>query len=270
MPMQNNVAVFVKPWKALSLPQLGAHVRTLGFGWIELPVRPGFACQPATIERDLPAAVQILGDFGVQILNITAALPLTDERLYAACAMAGIGMNRVMFGTDGKRYWEAEAAARRQLDAALPLCEQYQIRLGIQNHYAKFVGVNEMGLFHLVKDYNPQHVGIIWDAAHNALEGMEPELALDVVESHLCCVNLKNAFWQRVNGPEAEVAEWKVYWTTGQHGRASWPRVVAKLREIEYTGPICLTAEYSDEHAVDRLLAQDLTFANSLLMSTQK
>ena len=265
MAMSNQVAVFVKPWKALTLAELGAHVRKLGFQWIELPVRPGFPCQPATIERDLSEAVKILGDQGVRILNVTAALPLDDERLYAACAAAGIGMNRVMFGVDGKRYWEAEAASRRQLDAAMPFCEQYNVQIGIQNHCAKFVGVNEMGLYHLVKEYNPKQIGIIWDAAHNALEGMEPELAIDIVEAYLCCVNLKNAFWQRVNDPEAEVAEWKVYWTSGRQGRASWPRVVAKLQAINYTGPICLTAEYSDHDAVDRLIQQDLAFAQSLL-----
>lgn len=262
----NALAVFVKPWKNLSLPELGAHLQQLGFGWIELPVRPGFPCQPDTIERDLPHAVEVLGDYGVRILNVTAALPLDDERLYVACAEAGVGINRVMFrrGAD-ENYWDAEKAARRQLDAALPLCEQYNVQIGIQNHYGNFVGVNAMGLYHLVKEYDPRYVGAIWDAAHNALEGMDPEPALDVVASHLCMVNLKNAYWRRVSGPEAEVAAWQIYWTSGRQGRASWPRVVAKLRQMNYTGPICLTAEYSDETAVDRLIAQDLAFAQSLL-----
>lgn len=79
--------------------------------WIELPVRPGFACQPENIERDLPQAVKTLADLGVSILNVTVALPLTDERLYAACAAAGIKMNRVIFGRDGLGDREAEAKA---------------------------------------------------------------------------------------------------------------------------------------------------------------
>lgn len=260
----NKVAVFVKPWKAMTLAELGKHVQQLGFSWIELPIRPGFPCQPETIEHDLPNAVQILGEHGVQILNVTAALPLSDERLYAACAAAGVGMNRVMFRTEGKTYWDAEAEARRQLNLALPLCEKYDVQIGIQNHAGKYVGVHELGLHNLVKDYDPKHVGIIWDAAHNALEGMEPELALDVVASHLCCVNLKNGYWRCVSGPEAAIAEWKVYWTSGRHGRASWPRVVDKLKVMNYTGPICLTAEYSDEAVIDRLIAEDLALAQSL------
>jgi sugar phosphate isomerase/epimerase len=263
--MANRLAVFVKPWKSLSLQELGAVLQRIGFDAVELPVRPGFPCQPETIEEDLPRAVKILGDYGVTIVNVTADLPLSDERLYAACASAEIPMNRVMFHLGDKSYWEAEKAARQQLDAALPHCEQYNVQIGIQNHVGRFVGVHDLGLHHLVRDYNARHIGIIWDAAHNALAGMEPEPALEVVESHLCMVNFKNAFWQRVNGPEASMAEWRVYWTLGRHGLASWPRVVAKLKAMEYTGPICLTAEYSDHDRVDALIAEDLAFARSLL-----
>lgn len=259
------LAVFVKPWKDLTLSELGAHLQQLGFQWIELPVRPGFPCEPETIERDLPRAVSVLADYGVRILDVTAALPLDDERLYTACAEAGVGINRVMFRLNGMNYWDAERAAREQLDAALPFCEQYNVQIGIQNHYGTFVGVHELGLHRLVQDYDPRYVGAVWDAAHNALEGMDVDPALDVVASHLCMVNLKNAYWRRVSGPEAELAEWKVYWTSGRQGRASWPRVVAKLKEMNYTGPICLTAEYSDEDAVDRLIAEDLAFAKALL-----
>jgi sugar phosphate isomerase/epimerase len=261
----NKLAVFVKPWKALSLTELGAHMQQIGFEWIELPVRPGFPCQPDTIERDLPEAAKILGDYGVHILNVTVDLPLTDERLFAACAQAGVDLNRVMFRRGNRNYWEAEKDARQQLDAALPLCERYNVRVGVQNHAGNFVGVHAMGLYHLLKDYDPRYIGAIWDAAHNGLEGMEPEPALDIVADMLHIVNLKNAFWLQTSGPEAEIAEWKVYWTSGRRGRTSWPRVVAKIKEMNYTGPICLTAEYSDDQSIDRLIAEDLAFAKSLL-----
>lgn len=265
MATTNPLAVFVKPWKSLTLHELGAHVRRLGFEWIELPVRPGFPCQPETIETDLPKAVEILGGQGVHILNVTVDTRLDDERMYAACAAAGVTLNRVMFHCRDRNYWEAEAEARRKLDSAVALCERYNVRIGVQNHVGGFVGVHEFGLHHLLQDYDPRYFGAIWDAAHNALEGMAPELALDVIADRLFIVNLKNAFWNRITGPEAAVAEWKVYWTSGRQGRANWPRVAAKLRQIHYTGPICLTAEYSDETAVDRLITEDLAFAQEVL-----
>ena len=89
-------------------------------------------------------------------------------------------------------------------------------------------------------------------------------MALDIIWSHLCLVNLKSAFWQRANRPEAPVAEWQPHWTTGRHGRANWPRVAAELKRRNYHGVVCLTAEYSDEPAVDRLIAEDIAFAKSL------
>jgi sugar phosphate isomerase/epimerase len=266
MSAANPLAVFVKPWKELALPDLGAKLQAWGVEWIELPVRPGFAVEPDRIEQDLPNAVRVLGDFGVRILNIAADLPLDDERLYAACAAASVDMNRVMFRCRNVNYWEAEEAATRALASAMPLCERYGVRIGVQNHVGAFVGAHEFGLHHLLHDTDRRYAGAIWDAAHNALEGMEPEPALDVMAGLLYIVNLKNGFWQRINGPEAEVAEWNIHWTGGRYGRAHWPRVVAKLRSMAYTGPICLTAEYSDHAAVDRLIVEDLAFARKLLL----
>ncbi|GAG29863.1 unnamed protein product, partial [marine sediment metagenome] len=107
----------------------------------------------------------------------------------------------------------------------------------------------------------------VWDAAHNALEGEVPEYAIDVIWPHLCMVNLKNAVRARRDapGPEsAACAEWKVVWTAGREGFASWPRVAQELVRRGYDGVVCLTAEYSDEAAVDRLIAEDIEFARVL------
>ena len=261
----NELALFVKPWKSLPLPQLAAHIRSLGFDLIELPIRPGFQIEPSGIERDLPSAVRLLGDEGIRVLNVTAALPLDDERLYSACAEAGVGMNRVMFPQRQRDYLSAEADARRQLDSALPFCERYGIQIGIQNHSGSFVPVHELGAWHLVKDYDPRYVAVVWDPAHNALEGMHSDNALDILGQHLCVLNLKNGYWRRISPPEAEIADWKIYWTSGAQGRASWRRVISKLRQLDYRGPICFSAEYSDEERVDDLIVKDLAFARGLL-----
>lgn len=269
MMEENKVyfAVFVKPWKRFSLAELARHIRKLGFEWIELPVRPGFPCEPQTIEKTLPEAVRVLREEGVKVLNITASLPLTDESLYTGSLQAGIHLNRVIFNRqEGENYWDAEKRARKTLDEALPFCEKYGYQIGVQNHYGRCVPVNAMGMRNLVKDYDPKYVGAIWDPAHNALEGEDPESALDIVASHLCVVNLKNAYWRRVNGPEAETAQWQVYWTSGRHGQASWARVADKLKQMDYQGPVCLSAEYSVEKDVDRLILEDLAYAKACFL----
>ncbi|MBI2940521.1 MAG: sugar phosphate isomerase/epimerase [Chloroflexi bacterium] len=259
-------SVFTKPWKTMPVAQLGELVRGLGFDGIELPVRPGYQVEPPSVGRDLPRVARQLGELGLRIFSVAVPLEgarLTDEAMIAACAEAGVPVIRVLVRIGELGYLASEAETWRQLDVLVPLLDRYGVRLGVQNHCGRFV-CDAMGLRHLLEPYDPRHVGAVWDAAHNALQGEEPELAIDIVWSHLCMVNLKNVFWRRTNGPEAEVAQWRPYWTSGRQGLASWPRVAAELRRRDYRGVVCLTAEYSDESAVNRLIAEDVAFARSL------
>jgi sugar phosphate isomerase/epimerase len=261
-PTETLFSVFTKPWK-MPLPELGAHVQNLGFEGVELPVRPGFQVEPQNVTRGLPEAARVLADWGVKITSVAGP---TDEATMAACAEVGVPLIRICVGIDREEsYCTWEAGLRREYDALVPLLERYGVTLGIQNHCGRSVA-NAMGLLHLLEKYDPRHVAAVWDAAHNALEGEEPELAIDIIWSHLRLVNLKNAFWQRKNGPEAEQVEWEHYWTSGRQGLASWPRVAAELNRRGYRGGICLTAEYSDEASVNRLVAEDLAFARSLFV----
>lgn len=254
-------SVFTKPWKGLSLPELGDLVSRLGFDGIELPVRPGFQVEPEEVVDALPKAARTLATFGVKIFSVAGP---TDEATVRACGEAGVPFIRTMARIeDGVDYHAAVASCRETYDALVPLLDEYGVTIGVQNHCNRFVA-NAVGLRSLLAGYDPRHVAAVWDAAHEALNGNEPDLALDVIGSHLCMVNLKNGFWRRVNGPEADYARWTTYWTSGRHGLADWPRVVEELKVRGYQGVVCLTAEYSDHDAVERLIAEDIAFAKSL------
>jgi len=255
-----SFSVFTKPWK-MPLSELGEFVARLGFDAIELPVRPGYQVDPESV-RQLPMAARQLAESGVRIASVAGP---TDERTAIACAEAGVPVIRTMVQTGPKGYWSSVAEAQATLDALLPALEKCEVTVGVQNHCGWFVS-NASGLRQLLEKYDPRYVGAVWDAAHNALGGEEPELALEIVWPHLCMVNLKNAYWQRLRGPEAEYAEWRPYWTSGRQGLACWPRVVAELKRRGYQGVMCLTAEYDDHNAVDRLVAEDLAFARSLFV----
>ncbi len=227
----------------------------------------------------LPEAVKILADHGVQIASIAGP---TDETTIAACAEAGVPIIRICVTmNDDDGYMAAEAERQREYDKLVPLLEKHGVTLGIQNHCGLCVA-NAMGMLHLIEKYDPKHVAAVWDPAHCALDGERPEIAIDILWSHLCMVNLKNAIWQRATfkqsldveehgqrkavdrGTEAEVVEWRSYWTSGRQGLCHWPTVAAELKKRSYSGPICLTAEYSDHDSVDRLIAADLAFAKAL------
>ena len=251
-------SVFTKPWK-MPLELLGPFVAGLGFEGIELPVRDGYPVEPWNVAQ-LPKAVKQLAGYGVKVFSIAGP---TDEKTIAACAEAGVPIIRIMVGIGQEGYMASVARTRREFDQLLPLLQKYQVKLGVQNHSGAFV-VNAMGLRHLLEGFDPHLIAGVWDAAHNALEGEEPELGLDIIWPHLCMVNLKNAIWVRKNVPEKDYTEWEPYWTSARLGLACWPRVAAELKRRSYQGVICLTAEYSDQAAVNRSIVEDLAFARSL------
>lgn len=253
-------SVFTKPWN-LPIPTLGEHVRALGFAGVELPVRPGYSVNPENMAEELPKAARMLEDYGVTIASVAGT---ADEATIAACAAAGVSLIRVMAPIPkDATYLEQEARLWREYDRLLPHLERHGVTLGVQNHSGRFVA-NAAGLRRLVERYDPRLVAAVWDPAHCALDGEIPELALDLLWSHLRLLNLKNAVWQRDNGPEAAVAEYRRYWTSGRQGLCSWPAVVKLLQARGYAGWVCLTAEYSDHASVDRLIHEDLAFAREL------
>ncbi len=251
-------SVFTKPWK-MPLPELGAYIHQLGFDGIELPVRPGYQVDPEHV-GELAHAARVLADYGVSIASIAAP---TDEPTLAACAEAGVKIIRICEGLGPDGYMATEAQRQREYDALVPLLDKYGVTLGIQNHCGNFC-TGAMNLLHLIERFDPRHIGAVLDAGHIGLQGEEPEAAIDIVWSHLCMVNLKSAYWRLTTGPEATEARWEHYWTTGRHGLATWSRYAAELKRRGYQGWICLTAEYSDHEAVDRLIAEDITFARGL------
>ena len=250
--------LFTKMWPNKSLPELADFVAGLGVDGIELPVRPGYPVEPKNVVQGLPEAVKILGDRGLKIGSLaTGATPQAID----ACAANGVPIIRTGVGIpEDKMYLAAIEDCQREWDELVPRLERAGVIVGIQNHCDR-CATHAMHLYHAVSKYDPRQIAAVWDPGHNGLQGEDIELALDVVWSHLCMVNLKNAYWKRMNGPEAKWAQWRPYWTAGRHGLSEWPKVAEELKRRGYEGDLCFSAEYSDEEQTDRLIVEDIAFA---------
>lgn len=253
-------AVFSKPWSTEPIPQLAKLLAGLGFDGAEIPVRPGFQVTPDDAGKMLVELVSVFGDHGLKVVSIASSL---EEPIFAACAAAGVPMIRIMGKVDCGAYLQSEEVLRTQLLDVIPLCERYGVRIGVQEHYGDYVS-DAFALRSLLQGLDGRWISAVWDAAHDALAGIAPETGLDVVWDRLAMVNLKNAYYERTNGPEAAAAEWQRHFTSGNQGLASWPRIAAELQRRNYTGTICLTAEYEEPADVTRLCREDLQYAREL------
>jgi sugar phosphate isomerase/epimerase len=253
-------SLFTKPW-TMPLAELGPFVRGLGFDAVELPVRPGFQVMPAEAATQLPEAVRVLGDAGVRITSV-AAHP--TPALIATVGELGIPIIRTLAPiADHLTFWQAVDLMRAEWDRLLPDLSRAGVTLGIQNHCDRYL-THAMHLWFALRDYDPRWMGAVWDPAHNALQGEDPDLALDIIRPSLTMLSLKNATRRLVGSPLAGAAQWEIFWTTGRQGLADWRRVGQELHTRGWRGNVCLHAEYTHEHLVAEFVREDLIYARSV------
>lgn len=255
-------SVFTKPWRTASLGELGELVRGMGFDAIELPVRPGYQVEPERVAAGLPDAVRRLGASGVAITSIAAG---TDEATVAACAGAGVGVIRIMVPVSPRGYAATDGEIRASLDELSARAERHGVRVGIQPHYDDFIA-DSSELYALVKDYDPRFIGAIWDSAHDALARKRPEHGLERLWPWLIMANLKSASFEREDATSRwGDPVWEPSFVDADSGMAEWGRALAYLAGRGFAGPICLTAEYTDETELVTKVSADLDRAKALL-----
>jgi sugar phosphate isomerase/epimerase len=244
------------------MDELGKKVSAMGFTAVEYPLREGYQVKLDDAVNGMAELKNVLSKYGIAISSVASA---TEEWAFAACRAADCKILRIMASTDKNlRYLEWEKLYIRYLDSIEPLARKYGVTVGIQNHYGPMVS-STMELKRIVEKYDPKYIAAIWDAAHSGLAGEQAEQALDIIWDNLCLINLKNAYYRRVNGPEAPAARFEPYFTLGRHGIADYGRIIKYIKSRGYGGDICLPAEYTDEALVDELAPMELAYVKGLL-----
>lgn len=261
-PARIQFAAFTKPFMSLTAQQLGEKLRAIGFDAIEFCLRDGYQVSPQEAPQKLPILVREMRECGLEVVCVGAPL---CETVFAGCQAAGIPLIRTLVPLDiSLSYQKALDKAHGELEPAVRLAERYGVTIGIQHHYGPMVN-NSTQLQSFLKDYPQKLCSAVWDSAQSILAGEECEQALDQIYPRLGMVNLKNVYYRRTNGYEAQRAEYERCFTTGRQGMADWKRIMKYLREHGYQGPVCLTHEYSDQGSLDRLLGEDLEYARQCL-----
>ena len=254
--MANIISVFTKPWKNVTSEQLAEHVAKLGFTGIEFPLRTGYQAEPHNARESLPKLARIMKANGIAIASVASD---TTEEVFAACQEAEVPLIRIMANVDlNKGYMACEAEWVSKLEAITPLCEKYNVKVGVQQHCGSYV-FNTMELRHLLEQLDKRYIGGVWDAAHSGLAYENPVQALDIIHDYLFLANFKNAYVIKDNG------KFSPYFTTAIDGACDWKKAVDYLKSIGYDGVLCMPAEYSDEENTNTHIIEDLKYLKNLL-----
>lgn len=173
-----KVVIMSKFLQFLDIPDMAAAAKEMGFDGIDLCVRAGAHVLPDRCEDDLPKAVETIRRVNLEVPMLTAAIVDANsphaEKIMRTASRLGIRYYR----WGGFRYVEGSSIPD-QLESFKPrirdlaaLNRQY----GLTAMYHTHSGPNEVGacvwdLWYLLKDFNPDEVGVNYDVGHATVEG---------------------------------------------------------------------------------------------------
>jgi sugar phosphate isomerase/epimerase len=242
-----KVAIFSKHLQFLRGEALAAGAAEIGFDGIDLAVRKGGHVEPERVRQDLPALVAAIRSHGLEVPMLTtdivdAETPYAEDVLKA---MTELGIHHYRWGTF--RY-DANRPRAKQLEELKPrvaklaaLNSRYQASAMYHTHSGiGLVGASIWDLYVVLKDFDPQAVGVNYDIGHATIEGGFGGWinSLRITGPHLRGVAVKDFLWEK------DQRGWKANFKPLGTGMVHFPQFFSMLAAAHFSGPLQLHFEY--------------------------
>ena len=240
-----QLITFTKPFQKLSFDDTADLVAEVGWKGVECPVRKKGQVLPERVEDDLPRLQEALRKRQLDLTLLTtdvkdAADPLTQKVLRTASRLGVKRYRLTFFHYDMAKPLPPQLAdLKAQLRDLAALNRELGLHGGIQNHSGRsYIGAPVWDIHEVVRDLDPQHLGICFDIGHATLEGGTSwPIEARLMEPYLACVYVKDFAWRK--GEKGWAAEW------GPLGEGMVRREFFDwLKKSSYQGPISQHCEY--------------------------
>lgn len=247
-PRKLKVSVFSKHLQFLEGKALAEAAAGLGFDGVDLTVRKGGHVEPERVAADLPPLVKIIRAQGLDTPMITSGIVDADTP-HAESVLRTLSELGIRYYRWGGFNYDPKGSIVAQLEALKPrvarlaklnqqfgVCAMYHTHSGIG-----LVGASIWDLYILLKDFDPNAVGVNYDTAHAVVEGGFGGWinSFRVSESHLRGVAVKDLLWSK-----DEKGRWRPRWCPLGEGMVDFPRFFQMLAETTFSGPLQIHYEY--------------------------
>lgn len=246
-PKQKPIlCIFSKHMGTLSWDEVGAKAKELGFGGVDLTVRPKGHVLPERVTEDLPRAVEAIRKHGLSVPMVTTDLKDASDPAAKPTfeAMKKLGIKLYKIG-----YWPYKkepdvlntiADSRRKLQGLLALSAPLGLTAGLHNHSGAYFGTAVWDFREILSGVAPNDAGYYFDPGHSVVEGgaFGWRTSLDVVLPRLKMSAIKDFYWER------QGAKWKLTWCPLGQGMVPWSAVFAEYARRGFSGPLSLHTEY--------------------------
>jgi L-ribulose-5-phosphate 3-epimerase len=257
------ICFFSKHLPKLAPREMARQLRAVGYGGIELTVRPGGHVLPEKVASDLPKAIADIRAEGLEVpiiaTGFTGPEDPTAEPILAAAGKLGISLCRPgWYGYAAGDVRGNLQRCSRALAGLAALAGRHKVALAYQNHVGQ-VGAAVWDLDALVAPIDPRWAGVYYDIRHAVAEGTAGswKVALGLVASRVKVFSVKDFYWKR--GEKGEPAA--VDCPLGE-GLVDVQTPLEVLGAAGFRGPITVFNEY-EPGGEDKVLAaasRDLKF----------
>ena len=259
--------MFTKHLEGLDIPGIMEALKSVGVEGADLCTRPGYPVDPDNVDKELPKVAKQFADEGLCIPLVTTPGDFISadidyaERMYAGCGEAGVANIKLGYWhwrEDNPTYWEHVDIIRKELEKFSALSEKYGPKTCIHTHSGRDMGLNASSAMHLVKGFDPKHVGVFADTGHISICGEPIDMALDIVRDYLSVMAFKDLL-RRPGDRGGSVIR------MGE-GFVDWKTTLKTLKKLNFDGPVSFHSEYREpiETVID-LARIDVRFINGLL-----
>jgi sugar phosphate isomerase/epimerase len=239
------VCIFSKQLHWLGYEEMAQTVAQLGFDGIDLTVRPGGHVLPENVATDLPKAVAVARKAGLDVPMLTTSI--TDARhphtelILKTASQLGINYYRTGWLPYPEEIPIPETLEKYklQLRELAALNKRYGIHGAYQNHAGTDMGAAVWDLWYLIRELEPEWIGLQYDIKHATLEGGQSwPNDVRLMHSYIKTMDIKDFKWTKNDG------KWQVQMVPLGEGMVDFRKFFGLVKQYQISGPISLHMEY--------------------------
>ena len=240
------IHLFTKCLQFLDYDEMAEAVAKQGFDGADLTVRTGGQIFPENVETDLPKAVKALRKVGVDSHMIVTKINNADdpfsERIIKTMANLGIKYYRMGYldYENEKPVLENLEEFKITFEKLEKLNRKYGVHGGYQNHSGLRLGGPVWDLYYLLKDRDPEFIGVQYDVRHATVEGGASwPLGMKLLAPWIKTTDIKDFVWYK-NGN----GEWKLRNVPLGEGMIDFDTYFILYKSLNIEAPVSIHFEY--------------------------
>lgn len=240
------IHVFTKCLQFLDYDQMAAVVAKNGFDGADLTVRPNGQVLPENVERDLPKAMEALQKAGIGTNMITTGISNADDPFARPTfkTMAELGIRYYRMGYikyDHKKSMPENLDHHKfTFEKLEKLNREYGVTGNYQNHSGADVGATVWDLYHILKDCDPEFIGVQYDIRHATAEGgFSWPLGLRLLGHWIRTTDIKDFIWY-----QNEKDQWRIKNVPLGEGMVDFKQYFELYKSLKIKAPVSIHYEY--------------------------